>query len=141
MKNPIENILEKAYQAALKINQPAGRCAALTQIAEAYSGRRDSIHSETRLAEAQKIAETLKYPHEKARSLAALAAVLFKNGQTDQARAQFSRAVLLARAAESPSQTVEALYRIAGLYNDSRFSRESLLLLEELHKLVVDPPE
>ena len=111
----------------------------LTQIADTYSRHHNFEKSLAVLNEAQKAAETLKYPHEKAKSLAAIAAVLAANGQTSKALEQFSRAVLLARAAESPTQTVEALYRIASLCNDSRLGPESLKILEELQKLVVDP--
>jgi len=65
--------------------------------------------------------------------------VLAKSGRTEEARAQLNRAVLLARAAEPPSQTIEALLRAASGCLDAGFAAESLKLLEELQKLVVQP--
>ena len=42
MPESIENILEKAHLAAIKINQAAARGTALTQIADAYIRHRNS---------------------------------------------------------------------------------------------------
>ncbi len=139
MTYSVESLLEKALQAAGKINQTSARCAALTQIAGAYHQNGETTRCAAILVEALKTADTLKYPHEKAKSLAAIARVLVNNGQADQAHQQFSRAVLLARAAESPYQTVEALLSIARAYHEVQINREPHNLLEELHKLVVEP--
>jgi tetratricopeptide (TPR) repeat protein len=135
----LDNLLEKAHLAAVKINLASARSLMLSQIAMVYAANHNTSMASALASEALKTADTVKYPHEKAKCLAAAAAVLARLGQIDGALAQFNRSVLLARAAETPAQIIEALYRTAAHYIDSGLIEKGLNLLAELIKMVVDP--
>jgi tetratricopeptide (TPR) repeat protein len=135
----LDSLLEKAHLAALKINLASARSLMLSQIAAVYAANHNPSMASAIASEALKTADIVKYPHEKAKCLAAAAVVLARTGQIDGALAQFNRSILLARAAETPAQIIEALYRIAACYIDCGRIEEGTNLLAELTKLVVDP--
>jgi tetratricopeptide (TPR) repeat protein len=135
----IEELLGKARLAAENISFPATRCRLLTQIADYYFQHRNTVESAAVLAEALKAADLLKHPDEKARQLAWLARLLKEAGDPAKAAEQFKRSYYLARAAESVSQKVGALYYLASEYVDAGLPAESKTILAELEPLVLDP--
>jgi tetratricopeptide (TPR) repeat protein len=135
----IDDLLERAHQAAENVNLAATRCVVLTQIADSYFQQNNTLKSETVLAEALKVADLLKHPAEKSKQLAWLSRLLKQSGDATKATEQFTRAYYLARAAESVSQKISALYYLASEYLDAGMMNESKTILVELEPLVLDP--
>jgi tetratricopeptide (TPR) repeat protein len=106
-----------------------------TEIAAAYLKFGNKPRSLEILAEAVKSADSIKKPDEKARQLAWTARLLAEAGDTAGAASQFSRARLLAGASEKPSDTIDALYRVACEYAGQN-SIKCSEVLAELHTLV-----
>jgi tetratricopeptide (TPR) repeat protein len=139
MELNITTLLEKAGQAAAGVDRAVVRSTLFTQIAVGFLGiNKQAAYSEA-LAEALKNADAIKYPHEKARALGSIAVVLARSDQAEEAGRQFNRAVLLARAAETPANTLAALYYLACRYIEVHYPDRALPLIEELYQLVADP--
>jgi tetratricopeptide (TPR) repeat protein len=135
----IEELLDQARQTAAKISVPLARSQAYLEIVEAYlAAGRQSLGREL-LADALKAVESLRHPDRKAGCLAWLGRLWAAAGDMSQAAALFQRAVLLSRAAETPSQKMEALYRIAEEYAGAGLKAEAGGILSELHAAVTHP--
>lgn len=132
-------MLETACKAAQTIERPAARGQALSAIAETWLSAGETSRGQTTIEEALKVADLLKHPDEKARQLAWLARLLKETGDTSKAIEQFKRAYYLARAAESVSLKVNALYNLSSEYVDAGLPAESKTVLAELELMVLDP--
>jgi tetratricopeptide (TPR) repeat protein len=91
------------------------------------------------LTEALRIADSLQHPEEKAAQLAWLAGIYFQAGDAQRSRELFTRARLLAGAAETPALKAGALNQIVHEYLDAGLQSEAEIIIDELHNLVIVP--
>jgi tetratricopeptide (TPR) repeat protein len=134
----IKELLEYAVRTAEKIEKPALRSLNYTEIAGVYLKNGQTSRCLELIGEALKAANLLK-PEEKARQLAWIAGIYIEAGKEADSRELFKRAVLLARAAETPAQKSSALSEIAWEYTTVGLSSEASEIATELYRTVIDP--
>jgi tetratricopeptide (TPR) repeat protein len=135
----IEKLLQSALEAAGKVDRPANKCTDYVSVAGGYldNGQKERCQEVLKLAAAQ--ADKVKLPEEKAVCLAYLAGLLKAAGDNSGSKDCFTRAVLLARAAETPSEQAKALNEIGWELAASDLPQETAGVLERLYGLVQDP--
>ena len=133
--------MEEALEIAAGVGPAAARSTGYAQIAEACLKYGNQAGSRAALAEALKAAEKIKYPDEKAKRLAWIARLYQALGNSVKAQEQFTRAVLLAGAAETISKKVGALYDVACEYVDAGLNAEAEKTLAVLSAAVTAAEE
>ncbi|HEX7475727.1 MAG TPA: hypothetical protein VF318_07125, partial [Dehalococcoidales bacterium] len=136
MAEEIVRILAEAELTAAGVGPAAARSTCYAQIAEACLEYGNQAGSLAALTEALKAAEKIKYPEEKAKRLAWIARLYQALGESRSAQEQFTRAVLLAGAAETASKKIGALYDVACEYVDAGLNAEAEKTLATLSATV-----
>ncbi|MBN1189712.1 MAG: hypothetical protein JXA46_08165 [Dehalococcoidales bacterium] len=132
-------LLEEALEAVGGVERPAARSEDYISIAAVYldNGWKDRGLEILGMAASQ--ADRVKLPGEKAIFLARVGRLFRQAGDVAAAKEFSSRAVLLARAAETPSGQAEALFEIGWEYARSDLPDEAAGVLETLHGLASEP--
>jgi tetratricopeptide (TPR) repeat protein len=137
MSNIVEQLLNYALVIAAKIDRPLGKGTVYLQLAEAWQENGPKSRCLEILGEVLIILDRLKHPDEKAKMLAWAARIYSQAGDSARSREQFTRATLLARAAETANQKIESLYRIAAEYAAAGLLDESTTVLTDLRETVL----
>jgi tetratricopeptide (TPR) repeat protein len=137
--NEIETLLQDAVEAAARVERPAAKSADYVSIARVHleNGQTDRCLEVLKQAAAQ--AEKIKLPEEKAVCLAYIAGLFQTAGVLSASKEYFTRAVLLARAAETPAGQVKALTEIGWEYAGAGLMEEAAGVLESIKIKVKEP--
>jgi tetratricopeptide (TPR) repeat protein len=137
--NEVEDLLEKALEAAERVERPAVKSSDLTAIAGVYLENGQVERCLAVLKAAVTAAERIKLPAEKAVCLVQIGGLFHSAGDASGSKEYFTRAELLAGAAETAAQQVGALFEIAREYSGSGLEKEALKVLDRLYTRVKDP--
>jgi tetratricopeptide (TPR) repeat protein len=135
----IDKLLKDALEAAGKVERPAFKSADYSSIAGVYLQHGQNARCLEVLNLALAAADRIKQPNEKAICLASIAGLYVSAGEITRAKDTFTRAVLLARAAVTPAQQVEALYAAGCEYAGANLREEAEGVLAGLYELVKAP--